>query len=134
LSTPRPRTRWLGIAACGARRGMREAAFEGALDDADPLVRARVYRTTGELGRTDLMAHVAAGLGDEDPECRFWSAWAAARMGAAEPLDLLAEIARQGRSRAEPALDLLLRRFDVARANAWLREFAKLPKRQRSLI
>jgi uncharacterized protein (TIGR02270 family) len=134
VQTSRPRTRWLNIAASGARRGGREAALESALADTDPLIRARAYRTTGELGRSDLMARLAPGLRDEDAECRFWSAWAAGRMGASEPLDVLAEIAWQGDPGAEPALDLLLRRFDVARANASLREFAKLPDRQRSLI
>ncbi len=96
--------------------------------------RARAYRTTGQLGRADLMAHLRAGLTDPDPECRFWSAWAAARMGATEPLDTLADIAWNNLPRADRALDLLLRRLDVPQANAWLREFAKLPDRKRSLI
>ena|SRR5438132_9310794 len=113
---------------------MREAAFEGALDDADPLVRARVYRMTGELGRTDLIAHLAPGLRDDDPECRYWSVWAAARMGAEEPLDILAEIAWRSGPRSEQALDILLRRREVQRANAWLRDLAGLAERRRSVI
>ncbi len=96
--------------------------------------RARAYRTTGQLGRHDLMARLRPGLTDPDPECRFWSAWAAARMGATEPLDILADIAWNNLHRADRALDLLLRRFNVPQANAWLREFAKLPDRKRSLI
>jgi len=71
---------------------------------------------------------------DEDPECRFWSAWAATRMGATEPLDTLADIAWNNLPRADRALDLLLRRLDVPQANDWLRAFANLPDRQRSLI
>jgi uncharacterized protein (TIGR02270 family) len=129
-----PRTRRLAIAAYGARRSVREGAFEWALADTDPLVRARAFRTTGELGRRDLMAHFVAGPRDGDPECRFWSAWAAARMGAAEPLDILSEIAWQGGPRSEQALDLLLRRLEVQRANAWLRDLAGLPERRRSVI
>jgi uncharacterized protein (TIGR02270 family) len=131
LQMPLARIRWLGVAASGARRSAVEAA---ALVDADPLVRASAYRTAGQLGRTDLMPHLLTGITEEDPACRFWSAWAAARMGAAEPLDILSEIARQNGPRAERALDLLLRRLDVQRANSWLREFASLPDRQRSLI
>jgi uncharacterized protein (TIGR02270 family) len=132
--TPRPRMRWLGIAACGARRSLREPLLERALTDADPLVRARSYRTTGELGCADLTARLALGFKDGDSECRFWSAWAAARMGAREPLDALADIAWQNGPRAEQALDLLLRRLDVPQANAWLRELAPLPERRRSVI
>jgi hypothetical protein len=107
LQTASPRARWLAIATCGARRGMREATLDRALDDADPWACARAYRSMGELGRSDLIGRLAAGLKDDDPECRFWSAWAAARMGAAEPLDCLAGIAWQGGPRAERALDLL---------------------------
>jgi uncharacterized protein (TIGR02270 family) len=129
-----PRTRWLGIAAWGARRSMLEVALETWLDDPDPLVRGRAYRTVGELGRADLIARLSPGLSDKDPENRFWSAWSAARMGAAEPLDALAEIAWQGGLRAERALDLLLRWLEVARANAWLRDLAGLPERRRSVI
>jgi uncharacterized protein (TIGR02270 family) len=134
LQTPRPRTRWLGIAACGVRRSMREVALETLLGDPVPLVRARAYRTTGELGRTDLITYLLSAIKDDNPECRFWSAWAAARMGAAEPLDVLAEIAWQGGPRAGQALDMILRRLDVARANAWLRDLAGLPERRRSVI
>ena len=56
-------------------------------------------------------------------------------MGAGgEALDVLADIAWNNQPRAVRALDLLLRRLDVPQANAWLREFAKLPGRQRDLI
>jgi uncharacterized protein (TIGR02270 family) len=55
-------------------------------------------------------------------------------MGAAEPLETLADIAWNKRPRAGRALDLLLRRFAVPEANAWLRGFARLPDRKRDLI
>jgi uncharacterized protein (TIGR02270 family) len=105
------------------------------LADQSLLVRARAYRTTGQLGRADLMAQLRPGLTDPDPECRFWSAWAAARMGAGdEALKVLADIAWNNLPRADRALDLLLRRLDPPQANAWLREFAKLAGRQRAVI
>jgi uncharacterized protein (TIGR02270 family) len=130
-----PLARSIGIAALGARRSDPGASLTAALADPSPLVRARAYRTTGQLGRADLMAQLRPGLTDEDPECRFWSAWAAARMGAGEEaLNVLADIAWNNLPRADRALDLLLRRLDLPQANAWLREFAKLPGRQRALI
>ena len=129
-----PLRRGVAIGALGARRSDPGAAVVAALADGSLLVRARAYRATGQLGRADLMAQLRPGLTDPDPECRFWSAWAAARMGATEPLDILADIAWNNLHRADRALDLLLRRFNVPQANAWLREFAKLPDRQRALI
>ena len=129
-----PLWRAIGIAALGTRRSDPGAILNAAFADPHPLVRARAYRTTGQLGRTDLMDRLAPGLKDHDLECRFWAAWAAARMGAIEPLNLLADIACKSLPRADRALDLLLRGLDVPKANTWLREFAKLPGRQRSLI
>jgi uncharacterized protein (TIGR02270 family) len=129
-----PAHRAIAAAVCGARRGAQLVGWAGALSDPSPLVRARAYRTTGQLGRADLLPQLRPGLTDPDPECRFWSAWSAARMGATEPLDTLADIAWNNLPRAVRALDILLRRLDVLQANAWLREFAKLPGRQRDLI
>jgi uncharacterized protein (TIGR02270 family) len=135
LDAPKPRARWLGVAAAGARRIVGQPGLVEVFLDPHPLVRAQAYRTAGQLGRADLVAQVRPGLADDDPECRFWSAWAAARMGArGEALDVLADIAWNNQPRAVRALDLLLRRLDVPQANAWLREFAKLPGRQRDLI
>jgi uncharacterized protein (TIGR02270 family) len=129
-----PSFRAIAIAALGARRSDVGPALLPALTDPSTLVRARTYRTIGELGRVDLLPQLASGLTDPDPECRYWSAWAAARMGAAEPFNTLAEIAWNKLPRADQALDLLLRRLDVPQANAWLRQFARLPDRDRCLV
>ncbi len=127
-----PRCRAIAVATWGARRSGRDLELERPLTDASPLVRASAYRTAGQLGRADLIARLPSG--GDDPQCRFWSAWAAARMGAVEPLDTLADIAWNNLPHADLALDMLLRRLEVARANAWLRDFAKLPERQRSVV
>jgi uncharacterized protein (TIGR02270 family) len=134
LLSAHPLRRSLGLAVCGARRLSGHIELALFSSDPSPIVRARACRTTGQLGRADLIAQLRPGLTDPDPECRFWSAWAAARMGATEPLDTLADIAWNNLPRADRALDLLLRRLDAPQANAWLREFAKLPGRQRHLI
>ena len=129
-----PFARATAVAALGARRADPGPLLPPALSDGSPLVRARAYRTTGQLGRRDLLPQLRPGLTDPDPECRFWSAWAAARMGASEPLNPLADIAWNNLPRADRALDLLLRRLDVPQAKDWLRELAKLPGRERSVI
>jgi uncharacterized protein (TIGR02270 family) len=129
-----PFLRAVAIAALGTRRVDLGPVLASALTDPSPYVRARACRTIGQLGRADLMAQLRPVLTDPDPECRFWSGWAAARMGATEPLDTLADIAWNNLPRADRALDLVIRRLDVPQANAWLRDFAKLPDRQRSVM
>jgi uncharacterized protein (TIGR02270 family) len=130
-----PSWRAIAIAALGARRNNPGPTLASVLDDPCGLVRARAYRTAGQLGRADLMAQLHLGLTDDDPECRFWSAWAAGRMGAGDgALRVLADIAWNNLPRADRALDLLLRRLDLPQANAWLREFARIPGRQRAVI
>lgn len=134
LDAAQPRLRWLAVSAYGCRRATRQTNWERALDDPVPLVQARAAKTAGQLGRSELTERLAAGLAHEDQECRFWSAWATARMGATAPLNVLSEIAWNGGQRSNAALELLLRRLEVGGANAWLRELARIPERKRSVI
>jgi uncharacterized protein (TIGR02270 family) len=134
LDTPRPRTRWLGVAACGARRSVLQPGLEAALADREPLVRARAARTMGELGRADLRAGLNALLADPDEDCRFWAAWSAARLGTTEGLRALAEFARSAGPMSDRALDLLLRCLSTERANAFLRPLARDPVRCRTVV
>jgi uncharacterized protein (TIGR02270 family) len=135
LSQADPLSRAIAIAALGTRRADPGEALGAALGDPAPLVRARACRVAGLLGRTGLLPRLLAALAEEDPECRFQAAWAAARLGAAEPLGVLGQVARTDHPRAEAALGLLLRRLPLAEGNAWLAAFARdLPARRRSLI
>lgn len=134
LDTPRPRTRWLGVAACGARRWVNQPRLEAALADQEPLVRARAARTIGELGRADCRAKLNTLLTDPDEDCRFWAAWSAARLGVAEGVDALAEFARVAGPRCDRALELLLRCLPMERAHAFLRQLAREPTLQRTVI
>ena len=122
------------VATIGARRNDPGEVLTVFAEDRVPEVRARAYRAAGQLGRLDLMTRLRPGLTDPDPECRFWSAWSTARIGATEPLDTLADIAWNNLPRADRALDLMLRRLDVPQANDWLRAFAKMPDRHHNLI
>ena len=135
LDTPRPRTRWLGVAACSARRAVRQRGLEVALTDQAPLVRARAARAMGELGRNDLRAMLNALLEDSDDGCRFWAAWSAALLGTIEGLRALSEIAQTvGRQWSDPALDLLLRRLPVEQAKEFLRPFGQDAGLHRSVV
>lgn len=125
--------RAMAIASVGARRTDPGPLLAAALADASALVRARACRTAGQLGRVDLMPLLHGLLGD--PECCFWSAWALARLGDGEPaIAALTAIAWQEGSHADAARELALRKLDVAQANAWLRDLARRPGRDRALI
>ena len=130
LRAPRARSRWLGVAACGARRMVQQPGLDTALADAEPLVCARAARTAGELGRVDLAAELNAHLADEDENCRFWAAWSSARLGTSEGMHTLAEFARSAGPRGNRALDLLLRCLSAERAVAFMRPFAQDPTRR----
>ena len=134
LDSPHPRTRWLGVAACGARRMVHQPGIDAALADREPLVRARAARTLGELGRTDLKSELNTLLADPDEDCRFWSAWSATLLGMTQGARALAECARSPGARCDRALDVLLRALPTERANAVLRPFARDPRRRRALI
>jgi uncharacterized protein (TIGR02270 family) len=134
FDAPKPRTRWLGVAACGARRYVRQSGLEAALADREPLVRARAARTIGELGRTDLRAHLSALLTDADEDCRFWASWSAARLGMSEGLRVLAKFSSSPGRRCDFALDLLLRSLSIEDANAFIRPLARSPEHRRSVI
>ncbi len=134
LEAARPGMRWLGIAACGARRWAGQPRLEAALADPAPSVRARAARTMGELGKADSRSKLGALLADPDADCRFWAAWSAARLGAAEGVEALAAFARSPGPRCDRALDLLLRCLPTERAHAFLRELAREPALQRTVI
>ena len=134
LDTPRPRTRWLGVAACGARRSVRQYGLKAVLADREPVVRARAARTIGELGKTDCRSELNAMLDDPEDDCRFWAAWSAARLGTTEGLRALTEFARSPGAHCDRALDLLLRLLSTEHANAFLRVLAREHGRRRTLI
>ena len=134
LNSPRPRTRWLGVAACGARRLVSQPNLEAALADHEPLVRARAARTMGQLGRANSRAKLNALLADPDEDCRFWSAWSASRLGTTEGVAALAEFARSPGPQCDRALDLLLRCLPLERAHDFLRPLARDPTLRRSVI
>jgi hypothetical protein len=62
MSEANPLARAVAVAAIGTRRSDPGPELALALVDPSPLVCARAYRTTGQLGRQDLMAQLRPGL------------------------------------------------------------------------
>jgi uncharacterized protein (TIGR02270 family) len=136
VASPDALHRAIGAAAIGARRiDIPEEILERLAEDPDPLPRARAWRSIGQLGRRTLMPQLLAASAEEDPECRFWGAWSAARMGETATFRILADIARGTGPRADAALEILLRRATREQGNAWFSSFAgKYPDRRRSVV
>lgn len=82
LNAADPFHRSVGIAAAAMHRVDPGVARARQFEDADALVRARAFRTAGELGLRELVSTLAAAVEREtDPACRFWAAWSAVLLG-----------------------------------------------------
>jgi uncharacterized protein (TIGR02270 family) len=74
--------RLTGIAACAMHRVDPGLTSARRFEDPDPEVRARAWRTAGELGRHEFVSTAAAAAqSDEDPAVQFWAAWSAVLLG-----------------------------------------------------
>jgi len=98
-------------------------------------VRARLFRTAGELGKREWVSHFADALRDPDPACQFWGAWTAALLGDRNeaPRKLLSLAFDKG-SAAERSLQLALMAMPLLDAHSALQRFATDPANLRRLI
>ncbi len=135
LGSPNAFRRYLGITACGMHRVDPGLATARRFEDESPLVRARAWRTAGEIGKRELVSTAAAAIADEDPACQFWAAWAAVLLGDKQnALDVVASVAGvPGPFRAR-AFQLVLQAQGVQSAHGWLAALAKDPANLRWLI
>ncbi len=134
LDTPRPRTRWLGVAACGARRLVTQPNLEAALDDHEPLVRARAARTMGELGRVRSSSETECSAHRSGRGLPFLGRLVRLTSRHLRGVHALAAFARSAGPRGDRALDLLLRCLPMERAHAFLRQLAPDPVLRRMVI
>jgi uncharacterized protein (TIGR02270 family) len=124
--------RLIGVAACSLHRV--DPGVVMRLNDEDPVVRARVLRTIGEIGRREMISTCARAMRDEDPLCRFWAAWSAVLLGDREDaLSVLSELLCGG-FQEQRALQLALQTAAVDRGHALLQLQASEPTNVRLLI
>ena len=134
LRSSNPVRRFAGIAACAMHRVDPGLVSARRLEDPDSLVRARAWRTAGELGKHELASRAAA-IGDEHPACRFWAAWSAVLLGNRGPaLELIAAAATVPGPFEPRALQLAIQAMDVATARELLNSIAPDPAKLRRLI
>lgn len=122
-----PARRRVAVAALAIRREDPGRWLVDAFRDADPGVRARALRAAGELGKVDYVQHARQALADEDPACRYWAAWTAARLGdrVGAAVQTLRDIALQPGPLQERAVAMAVRVMSSADVRDWLRPFWK---------
>ena len=115
LGSKDPLRRYVGVAACALHRVDPGLIPARRCEDPDPTVRARAWRTAGELGKRELAnAAGAASVAEDIPGGRFWAAWSAVLLGDRHTaLETLATmVARPGPLRSQ-ALQLAIQAMSV---------------------
>ncbi|HUI63026.1 MAG TPA: TIGR02270 family protein, partial [Steroidobacteraceae bacterium] len=136
MASTDPVCRLVGIAACALHRVDPGLISARRFEDPDPLVRARTWRTAGELGTRQLVSTAAAAVSaDPDPECQFWAAWSAVLLGDKESaLAAVANAAATPGPHRARAFQLALQAMSAQVAHSWLAGLAKDPANLRWLI
>ena len=117
--------RMIGVAAC-TMHGVDPGIGTGRLlQDAAPLVRARAFRATGELGLANLLGSCTDGIKDPDEHCRLWAAWSAVLLGdRGAAHDVMALHAFRPGPHRERAFRLALQAMPLEATHAALRRLA----------
>jgi uncharacterized protein (TIGR02270 family) len=135
LGSTDPARRVVGIAASALHRIDPALVAARRLEDADPEVRARAFRTAGELGKRELVSMLAAAILDEDSTCQFWAAWSSVLLGDRQNgLEQLKAVASKEAAPQSRALQLALQAMPVAAAHGMLQQFALDPGKARTLF
>jgi uncharacterized protein (TIGR02270 family) len=104
------------------------------LEHADPLVRARAFRTAGELGKRELVSALTRSITDDDPHCQFWAAWSAVLLGdRSAALEFLKAIAPNC-AISPRAWQLVLQTLPVSEAHEVLKPIAQSAEHIRAVI
>ena len=138
LKSPTPLRRLAGVTSSAILRIDLGLVYLELLRDADARVRERACRALGELGRVDLVSHLARALHDPDEAVRFSAAWSLALLSsdvaAISALRAVAESGPAAKTWAERAIPLAIRRMDVASGRAWQKTLARNLESLRSAV
>jgi uncharacterized protein (TIGR02270 family) len=128
LEARAPLHRTIGVGGCAIHREDPGAVLRAAVDDADPVLRARALRCAGEGKRHDLLESIRTYLQDENEACRFWAAWTVTLLGASEGVPILMRFVEQNAAYAERALRLVLRAIGLTDSRRWVSSLAREPE------
>jgi uncharacterized protein (TIGR02270 family) len=134
LEAKTPLHRTIGVAGYAIHREDPGAALRSAVDDADPVLRARALRCAGEIKRHDLLEAIRAHVQDENEACRFWAAWTVTLLGAREGIPVLMRLVEQNSAHVERALGLVLRAIELTDGRRWISSLAREPQFVRLVV
>lgn len=135
LQSPSPQRRHIGIACCAMHRTDPGPTLVPAMKDADPALRARALRASGELGRLDLLEPCLRAVVDDEPACRYWAATAALLLGDRdEAVNALTSLAMSDNAWQERALRRVLKVMDSTDSRALLAKLVQQPTAMREVI
>ncbi len=127
--------RRIGIAASAIHRKDPGRVLNDAVSDPDLLLRARAIRAVGELARIDLVSIIQRDLNADEIHCRFWAAWSTALLtGYSSATEVLRSIAESSGPYRERALQMALRRMNLAAAHVWQQQLARSPQNARLAV
>jgi uncharacterized protein (TIGR02270 family) len=128
LKSENPVQRFLGVAACAMHRVDPSLITARRFEDESPLVRARAWRTAGELGQHELESRALAAMTDDDAGCQFWAAWSSVLLGDKHnALEAIAGVAAVPGPHRARAFQLTLQAKDTRRGHDWLATLDKDP-------
>ena len=136
FSSSDPFVRRIGVGAAAAHRKDPKDFLKKALADSEAKLRSRALKAAGELGRKDLIPPLLEHLGDPDPDCRFYGAWSAARLGdrSKSVLTVLRDFSERMERYSESAVQIAVRCLPLSTAKSWFRHLAKDPDTRRHAI
>jgi len=135
LESPSPLWRRIGIAACAVHRADCGKHLSRAIEDPDPMLKARALRAAGETARRELLPVLCGQIRSEVLTCGFWAAWSAVLLGdRSDGPSALRSIAASATPLGSRAIQVLLRILSLADADGWLKALAQYPERRRDLV
>ncbi len=135
LESQNPFWRRMGIAACAIHRVNPGKHLINALQDDNPALCCRALKAVGELGLSDHSSMLGQYFTSEDPDKRFWSAWAATLTGNRDtaPVILQSFLTEPG-ERSFQAAQLLFRILPLENSQYLLGKLAQQPEYLRLAI
>jgi uncharacterized protein (TIGR02270 family) len=122
VASAEPAVRRIGLAGHAVRRLDPGAQLGRLLRDNNERVRARAAKAAAELGRGDLLPTLLPFIRDADDDCRFYAAWAAARLGQRSEMVVgpLVDFASRPGQRQQQALSTAVRILNAMDAKSLL--------------
>jgi uncharacterized protein (TIGR02270 family) len=134
LELGEPEASRLGLATAAIHRQDPGQPLAACLVSDDLLLRCRAVQAAGELGRTDLLFHIAGNLASDNIDLRFHAAWSTMLLGGEEAVPVLRAMAESDSEYCGQACAMAVRGMPPVEAHDWLKSLAGNKERQRLAV